>query len=156
MFLHNSVCMVITPTLPVSSVSHMSLGDLALHIRHTLEAQTTLAAVETWIRWRLQNADRKKLFFDPWTGEWDVVTNWRDMKLMGVDFSSALPDDALAAGGEQATTKCVYLWGNGIQPIPLRNWIGIWADDPSGGLWTSGFFPRRIWEDVRGFGQFTS
>ncbi|KAH9846780.1 hypothetical protein C2E23DRAFT_872203 [Lenzites betulinus] len=144
-FLHNAVCMVITPTLPVSAVSEMSLGALALHIRRTLESQTTPVAVETWLRWRLQNTRRKKAFFDPWRGQWDVVTNWREMRLMDVDFSGALPE---------LRVRCLYVWGNGIQPIPLRNWIGIWADDPSGGIWMSGFFPRRVWEDKRGFGEF--
>ncbi|KAI0644089.1 hypothetical protein C8Q79DRAFT_974236 [Trametes meyenii] len=168
-FLHNSVCMVITPTLPVSALSKMTLGALALHIRRTLETQTTPGAIETWVRWRLQNAHRKKLFFDPWRGEWDVVTNWREMKLVNTDFSAGLFDEpkakavengdgaVVAANGNGAakrSVRCLYMWGNGIQPIPLRNWIGIWADDPSGGMWTSGFFPKRIWEDKRGFGAY--
>lgn len=176
-FLHNAVCMVITPTLPVSAVSEMSLGALALHIRRTLESQTTPAAVDTWLRWRLQNAERQKVFFDPWRGQWDVVTNWREMRLMDVDFSDALPE--LSTAGDEdpdcvrsssnavrrdsgaaedrklrRPVRCLYVWGNGIQPIPLRNWIGIWADDPSGGIWISGFFSRRVWEDKRGFGKF--
>lgn len=157
-FLHNSVCMVITPTLPVSAISSMSLGALALHIRQTLEEQTTMPALDKWIRWRLQNAFRKKIFFEPWNGQWDVVTNWRDMKLMNIDFSGASPGDAGAFDVDIGPPKkhlCRYMWGNGIQPISLRNWIGLWADDPSGGVWMSGFFPKRIWEDKRGYGAFS-
>ncbi|KAI0922391.1 hypothetical protein AcV7_005935 [Taiwanofungus camphoratus] len=166
-FLHNSVAMVITPTLPVSAISTLPLGQLALHIRRTLDAQTTKPAVERWLRWRLQNAHRRKVFFEPWRGQWDVVTNWRDMELMSVDFSGALPDEGAEqvgeSGGSDKTNepvaqrrkvRCVYMWGTGVQPIPLRNWLGIWANDPSGGVWVSGFLPRRIWQDKRGYGAF--
>ncbi|KAI0746367.1 hypothetical protein C8Q80DRAFT_1337354 [Daedaleopsis nitida] len=160
-FLHNSVCMVVTPTLPVCAISNMSLGALALHIRRTLESQTTPSAIETWVRWRLKNANKTKVFFDPWFGQWDIVTNWREMKLMNVDFSGAVHRSALSETGpkddggvKDGRVKCLYMWGNGIQPVSLRNWIGLWADDPSGGVWMSGFLPRRVWEDRRGFGAF--
>jgi len=73
---------------------------------------------------------------------------------MNIDFTEALPEREAGETSKQRV-KCVYLWGNGLQPIPLRNWIGLWADDPSGGIWASAFLPRKIWRKVTGFGQFT-
>ncbi|THH19420.1 hypothetical protein EW146_g1767 [Bondarzewia mesenterica] len=154
-FLRNAVCMVITPTVPVSAISSLSLGTLALHIRKTITAQTTEEAVETWLRWRLASAGKLRVFFDPWWGRYDVVTNWREMKLMDVDFDGALASKDDHVRSESERVKCVYMWGNGLQPIALRNWIGIWADDPSGGIWTSAFMPRRTWNDKRGYGRYT-
>lgn len=140
--------MVITPTLPLSAISDMSLGALALHIRRTLESQTTPTAIDRWIKWHIGTAGLTRVFFEP-RGAYYVVTNWRDMSLMRADFSGALPDDS-----KPGTVQCVYMWGNGIQPIPLRNWIGLWADDPSGGVWMSAFLPKSIWENRAGFGKF--
>ena len=147
-FIHNAVCMVITPTLPLSAISDMSLGSLALHIRRTLESQTTPSAVDRWLKWHIGTAGRKRIFFQP-NGAFYVVTNWRDMSLMQVDFSGALPDRS-----PYKTGRCVYMWGNGIQPIPLRNWVGLWANDPNGGVWMSAFLPEGIWENRAGFGKF--
>jgi hypothetical protein len=147
-FIQNAVCMVITPTLPLSALSDLSLGALALLIRRTLEAQTTPTAVDRWLKWHIGTAGSTRIFFEP-HGAFYVVTNWRDMGLMRVDFSGALPDDS-----QSGTVKCVYMWGDGIQPIPLRNWIGLWADDTNGGVWTSAFLPKSIWENPAGFGKF--
>lgn len=143
-YLHNGACTVITPTLPLSEISRMSLGALALHIRRTVQDQTARPAVERWLRWRLANAGRLALFFEP-TGAWNGVTNWRDMKLMDIDFSGA------AAEGP---VKCVYLWGMSFQPFPVRNFMGLVADDPRGGIWIGGFFSKRVWERADGFGRF--
>ncbi len=134
------------PPLPISSISQMLLGELALHIRSTLKAATEDSEAEKWLRWRLKyGEDHVKVFFDPYRGRWDVVTNWREMNLMSLDFSGA---------GAQGKARCVYAWGNGLQPYPLKNWIGLWADDASGGIWTSGFLQKKVWEDERGFGKF--
>lgn len=83
------------------------------------------------------------------------------MKLMDVDFSAAIAqpsgvENGKAANGDVEKVRPVYVWGNGIQPIPLRNWVGIWADDPRGGMWVSAFLPKRIWDNRDGFGQFIS
>ncbi|KAK7060434.1 hypothetical protein VNI00_001199 [Paramarasmius palmivorus] len=152
-FLRNAVAMIITPTLPVSMVSRMSLGSLGLHIRRTIQTQMTPSAVDVWLRWRLATVDKLRIFFSPWFGKWNVVTNWREMKLIGLDFSGALPDASRSAG---ETVKCVYVWGDGLQPLALRNWIGLWQDDPSGGMWVSAFLPKRIWRNPQGFGRYLS
>ncbi|TFY59195.1 hypothetical protein EVG20_g7884 [Dentipellis fragilis] len=113
--------MPITPPLPVSSLSssslssissssqHMSLGALALHIRDTVQAQLTPQASETWLRWRLAHKDELKVFFEPWWGRFNVVTNWREMRLMEVDFSGALgPRGEGESEGAEEKVKCVY------------------------------------------------
>jgi hypothetical protein len=131
LYLHNGACTVVTPTLPLSAISTLSLGALAYHIRQTVRSQTEPNAVKNWLRWRIANAGRMTLFFEP-TGVWNVVTNWRDMKLMEIDFSGALPD------GVDKKINCVYLWGNSYQSFPARNCMGLVADDPSGGIWFGG------------------
>jgi hypothetical protein len=159
----------VTPTLPLSAISTLSLGELAYHIRQTVRSQTEPAVVKNWLRWRIANAGRMTLFFEP-TGAWNVVTNWRDMKLMEIDFSGALPD------GSDKKINCTYLWGNAFQPFPIRNCMGLVADDPRGGIWMggrftfshdsfhdahqlslllpSGFFSEKVWLRKDGFGQF--
>ncbi|KAA1475639.1 hypothetical protein DENSPDRAFT_842442 [Dentipellis sp. KUC8613] len=180
-YLRNTVAMPITPPLPVCSLSRISLGALALRIRDTVRAQLAPEASETWLRWRLAHARDLKLFFGPWRGRYNVVTNWREMRLMEVDFSGALPEGGRAADGgggggraadgggegegkagkedgkdgdgEERKVRCVYAWGDGLQPYVLQHWIGLWADDPRGGMWTSAFMPRWVWRDMRGFGR---
>jgi hypothetical protein len=146
-YLHNGACTVVTPTLPLSAISTISLGALAHHVRQTVRSQTEPDAVRKWLSWRLSNAGRMTLFFEP-TGAWNVVTNWRDMKLMEIDFSGALPE------GAEKKVKCVYVWGNSFQPFPVRNCMGLVADDPSGGIWMGGFFTKGVWERKDGFGRF--
>ncbi|GJJ15413.1 hypothetical protein Clacol_009689 [Clathrus columnatus] len=151
-FLHNAAMTVVTPTLPISSIHTLSLGSLAYHIRTTLRDQTDQDALETWLTWRIRNAGRMSLFFEPNGGAWNVVTNWRDMKLMYVDFSGALPDDQQQQGKQ---VKCLYLFGNSFQPFPVRNIMGLVADDPSGGVWMGGFFSsKKVWERADGFKEF--
>lgn len=145
-YLHNGTCNVVTPTLPLSAISGMSLGALALHIRRAVTAQTAQPAVERWLRWRLAHASRLALFFEP-TGAWTGVKNWRDMQLMHVDFSGAARADGEAV-------KCVYLLGLSFQMFPLRNFLSLVADDPRGGVWLAGFLSKRVWERADGFGRF--
>ncbi|KAL5529816.1 hypothetical protein ACEPAG_5803 [Sanghuangporus baumii] len=159
-FIHNAVAMVVTPPIPCSSVSKMTLGSLSLLIRDTLMVQTTPDSLKTWICWRLCNAGRPKSFFRPLNGRWNVVTNARAMNLMDIDFTGALDHHQTERqDGDMKTVpavRCVYAWGNGIQPYQLRNWIGIWADDPSGGIWASAFLPTSVWKNKEGFGRFIS
>lgn len=149
-FLHNSVSYIVTDTLPVSAISTLSLGALALHIRKTVQAQTTKPAVDRWLRWRLTNVGKLQICWDPWWGKWQIATNWREMKLLNVDFSGALPD---VDRKDSKKVKCEYLWVDGFGPV-LRNWIGLLADDPKGGLWMAGTFSKQTWEDKKGFGKF--
>ncbi|EJD44092.1 hypothetical protein AURDEDRAFT_114396 [Auricularia subglabra TFB-10046 SS5] len=146
-FLHNGACTVVTPAIRLSEIPQMSLGALALLVRRTVREQTERPAVERWLRWRLANAGKLTLFFEP-TGAWNGVTNWRDMKLMEIDFSGALPD------GADRSVSCLYLWGMSFQPFPVRNFMGLVADDPRGGIWLGGFLSKRVWERPDGFGQF--
>lgn len=150
-YLHNSVSYIVTDPLPLSSLSTLSLGALALHVRRTVDTQTTKPALERWLRWRLTNVHRPQICWNPWWGEWQIATNWREMRLLDVDFSGALPDEELKVPG--AKVKCKYMWMDGLGPV-LRNWTGLLADDPSGGLWVAGTFSKETWEDKRGFGRF--
>lgn len=71
------------------------------------------------------------------------------MKLMEIDFSGALPSEESGK-----SVKCVYLYGNSFQPFPIRNCLGLVADDPNDGIWMGGFFKKSVWERKDGFGQF--
>jgi hypothetical protein len=135
--------------MSLSAISTMSLGDLAYTIRSSLNEQTKREPVENWLRWRIANAGKLALFFEP-TGAWNVVTNWRDMKLMEADFSGA----AKEGEGSPGQVKCVYVYGNSFQPFPIRNCMGLVADDPRGGIWMGGFFKKSVWERKNGFGQY--
>ncbi|KAF8884018.1 hypothetical protein BD779DRAFT_1538381 [Infundibulicybe gibba] len=146
-FMHNSVAYIITDTLPLSSIPTISLGALALHIRKTIEVQTTKPAVEKWLRWRLVNEGKLQICFDPWRGKWQITTNWREMDLLKIDYSGGLEK------GGPGEVRCKYLWMDGLGPV-LRNWIGLIADEPDGGLWVAGTFSKQTWEDRRGFGKF--
>ena len=147
-YLHNGALMVITPTIPLSEISKTSLGSLAYMIRKSLEEQTKSEHIENWLRWRIANSGKLCLFFEP-AGAWNVVTNWRDMKLMELDFSGASPSSE-----EEKKVNCVYLYGNSFQPFPIRHCLGLTADDPRGGVWMGGFFKKSVWERQDGFGQF--
>lgn len=148
-YLHNGSVLVVTPTIPLSDISTMSLGTLAYMIRSSLQEHTKTDHIENWLRWRIANAGRLCLFFEP-HGAWNVITNWRDMKLMELDFSGALPDGAESA----KKANCVYIYGNSFQPFPIRNCMGLVTDDPRGGVWMGGFFRKTVWERKDGFGQF--
>lgn len=104
----------------------MSLGALAYHIRSPVRDQTEPEAIETFLKWRIKHAKRLCLFFRPNGGAWNVFTNWRDMKLMEIDFSGALPDND---GGEEGKkqVKCLYIFAQTFQPLPVRNIMGLLA-----------------------------
>lgn len=153
-FLRNTVLMPIVPPLPLYRTASIPLGQLALRIRQTLVNETTEEARDRWLKWRIKHSGKMMLFFNPLWGAWNIVTNWREMKLMNVDFSGAA--QATAKEEETQQIRCLYAWGNGLQPYPLKNWIGLWADDPSGGVWVSGFLQRKVWENKHGFGRFVT
>jgi hypothetical protein len=150
-YLHNGTCLVVTPTMPLSEITTTSLGSLAYMIRSSLQEQTKPEVVENWLRWRIANSGRLALFFEP-NGAWNVVTNWRDMKLMEINFSGALPTKQ--GVHPERKVSCVYLYGNSFQPFPVRNCMGLVADDPGGGIWMGGFFKKSVWERKDGFGQY--
>ena len=137
-YLHNAACAVVTPTLPLSAISSMSLGALALHIRKTVRTQTEKDAIEHWLKWRIANRGPTTLFFEP-RGTWNVITNWREMKLMDVDFSAALPDPVM---GNQKKVNCLHVWCDIFHPFPLGNNMVMVTDDPSGGIWMLGKYWR--------------
>ncbi|EIN05849.1 hypothetical protein PUNSTDRAFT_54705 [Punctularia strigosozonata HHB-11173 SS5] len=129
-------------TMPVASIPTESLGALALKFRRGLLAQTTPAYTESFLRFRMRahaEGTTPVFFADP-RSYWNVVTNWRTQRLMFVDLSPA-------AENAGAKVSVLYVWGTGYQPFPMRN-------DPAGGLWVGGFFPRAVWEDREGFGKY--
>jgi hypothetical protein len=150
-YLRNAARGIILST-PVRDVSSMSLGALALRIRRTLQDQTTPEATEQYLRWRLSpvNYGKMTMFMEP-SGLWTVITNWRDMKLMDIDFSAALPSET-----EAKRANCVYLGSWGYQPFPTRHCFGVTSDDPRGGVWMSGDLATEVWERKDGFGQFAT
>lgn len=130
----------------------MSLGALAYHIRTTLRDQTEPEAIETLLKWRIKTAKRLCFFFKPNGGAWNVFTNWRDMKLMEIDFSVALPD-----GEEGKQVKCLHIFSNLFKPFSMRQLMVLLADDPKGGIWMGGFFSdKKVWEREDGFKGFIS
>ncbi|KAF8884011.1 hypothetical protein BD779DRAFT_1538339 [Infundibulicybe gibba] len=149
-FPHNAVAYVATDAIPLSSMAKLPLGNVALNIRKTVATQSEKPAIERWIRWRLVNEGKIQICFDPWRGAWQIATNWREMNLLNIDFSGALPDGELKQSGK---LRSQYLWMDGLGPV-LRNWIGLIADEPSGGMWMAGTFAKKTWEDPRGFGRF--
>ncbi|EIN12483.1 hypothetical protein PUNSTDRAFT_141174 [Punctularia strigosozonata HHB-11173 SS5] len=135
---------------PVKEISSMSLGALALLVRRILQEQTSQAATEDYLRWRLSPINFRKMtmFMEP-SGLWNVITNWRNMKLMDVDFTPALP-----SGSEVKSVNCVYLGSGSHMTFPTRHCFGLTADDPRGGVWMSGDLAKEMWERKDGFGRF--
>ena len=150
-YLHNGAFLAVPPTMHLSDIATTSLGELAYMIRKTLQEQSKPEVIENWLRWRIANSGKLALFFEP-NGAWNVVTNWRDMKLMDIDFTAGRATKEGEDPGKKIT--CVYLYGNSFQPFPVRNCMGLVADDPRGGIWMGGFFRKSVWERKDGFGQF--
>jgi hypothetical protein len=77
---------------------------------------------------------------------------------MEVDFSGAMVrktnEGAERNGDDERKVRCVYVYGNSHQPFPIRNCLGLVADDPRGGIWMGGFFKKSVWERKDGFGQY--
>ncbi|KAI0027624.1 hypothetical protein K488DRAFT_60869 [Vararia minispora EC-137] len=158
-YLRNTTLLIVTPTLPLSAIPRLPLGELALHIRDTIQAQMKRESIEPWLRWQLANADKPKVFFNPWWGKYNLATNILALKGMHLDFSRALPDDnpppGEAAGGNSRQVRCV--WGarfEGMEPGGSRNTMGLLRDDETGGIWGYAHLPKAVWQDKRGFGRY--
>ncbi|KAG8822064.1 hypothetical protein FRC17_009658 [Serendipita sp. 399] len=133
--------------MPIAEVAKKSLGEIAYICRQTIRAGTKPEALERWLRWRLANAGRPIAFFEP-TGAFNVITNWRDMKLMQIDFSGGLASPS-AANGQKV--NCVYGYQDSTRPWPLTGSCGIVHDDPRGGIWVTAILPREVWERPDGY-----
>lgn len=155
-YIHNAVGMVVTPTLSASDICKLSLGEIAMHLRHALAEQTSATAITQWVEWMLRNSDREKVFYDPWQGHGYVISNCRSLRIESFDFSAALPDFDENDGSPADIRKvhCTQMWHHMVQPSSHRNRIVLCADPSSRGVWMNACFPRRIWEDERGFGKF--
>ncbi|KAG8788417.1 hypothetical protein FRC15_004392 [Serendipita sp. 397] len=147
-YLNNGACAIPTPTMRIADVANKSLGEMAYICRQTIRKWTQPESMEGWLRWRFANAGKPMVFFEP-TGAFNVVTNWREMKLMHIDFSGGLPADAAV---EKA--HCIYGYAGSFAPWPVQNMFGILHDDPRGGIWVSGVLPQSAWERPEGFGKF--
>ncbi|KAI0031411.1 hypothetical protein K488DRAFT_52155 [Vararia minispora EC-137] len=148
-YLRNTTLLIVTPTLPLSAIPRLPLGELALHIRDTLQSQMKREAVEPWLRWQLANVDKPKIFFSPWRGKYNLATNILALKPMSLDFSRAAVDE------NSRQVRCV--WGarfEGVAPGGSRNTMGLLRDDESGGIWGYAHLPRAVWQDMRGFGRY--
>lgn len=149
--MRNTTSLVITPSLPVSTIAKSSLGSIALLIRDTVAEQSSEEASKKYLRWHLKHQNEPKIFFSPYRGKITMVTNVRVLNLMGMDFSGALPDEQ--KGGQ---VRCLHTPRlEGVQPNGTRNTMGLMADDANGGMWTYAHLPRSVWEDKNGFGRLT-
>lgn len=79
-----------------------------------------------------------------------MATNVRELKLMAMDFSGALPEEE--KGGEVRCMLAPRL--EGVQPNGTHNTMGLMADDENGGMWTYAHLPKTVWEDKKGFGRY--
>lgn len=79
-YIRNGARGIVFPSIPISSIHSLSLGELALIVRRTLQAELTREATEDYLRWRLakENAGKPTVFMEP-LGYWHVISNWRDM-----------------------------------------------------------------------------
>lgn len=79
-YIRNAARGVVLPTIPISFVHSLSLGELALIVRRTLQKELAPEATEDYLRWRLakENAGKTTVFMEP-LGYWHVISNWRDM-----------------------------------------------------------------------------
>ncbi|KAI0036668.1 hypothetical protein K488DRAFT_81908 [Vararia minispora EC-137] len=157
-YLRNTTLLVVTPTIPTSSISKLPLGELALHLRDALQSQTKKEAVEPWLRWQLANVDKPKVFFKPW-GKFNLATNVAALKVTTLDFSRALPDDKAHAGGNTSGGKVECVWAvrlEGAAPGGSRNTMGLLREDENGGFWAYAHLPKTVWHDTRGFGRYLS
>lgn len=79
-YIHNAARGVVLPTIPLAAVHDMTLGQLALLVRSTLQRELTPHAAEGYVRWRLADENRGRLtwFMEP-HASWSVASNWRDM-----------------------------------------------------------------------------
>ncbi|KAG8810791.1 hypothetical protein FRC17_002782 [Serendipita sp. 399] len=151
-YLHNAVASVIVAPTPIAEVAKKSLGEIAYLIRQSLRAGTHQDAAEGWVRWTLANFGKPMVFFDS-TGKYNVITNWREMKLMDIDFSGGLSSSS-SSDSKGQKVNCVYGYANSFQPWSVTDSFALFHDDPRGGMWAGGYLPKSVWENPKGFGQY--
>ncbi|TEA20446.1 Transcriptional regulator sdnM [Colletotrichum sidae] len=132
-YLRNAAYTVSLPEMPASQfASRLSLGQVALLFRRTLEAQTQAEVIKRSLVWRTWSKGKTTVFFRP-SSHWLVITNWRKLGMYDVDFGTG-------------TGKVLRTWEYAFHPVPLRNSAGLIADDPTGGVWLGGYLSRKEWE----------
>ncbi|EIN08087.1 hypothetical protein PUNSTDRAFT_135601 [Punctularia strigosozonata HHB-11173 SS5] len=147
-YIRNANIAILVPIADASSVRSTSLGPLSLLVRRQLGAQLQPAALNRYFQWRLAYPKKVPMFMEP-TGLWTAITNWREMDFMRLDWTPATLDP------ERAKPKCLHLHAHAYTDVQMRNMFVIGPDDPSGGIWMSGYLSNVQWEDKMGFGRYT-
>ncbi|ATY65017.1 family regulatory [Cordyceps militaris] len=141
------------PSLTAGAVMALPLGELALHIRGGIKANTSPDNVKKWLNFQLFHSLWKRPSnqlaapFEPHhfiTG----VTDWRLVRLEQVDLTPArLDGDAAAAVAVSAID------GHMVVNTSRRDFY-ICLGDVSGGVMILGYASKDQWQDPRSFGKY--
>ncbi|KAM0665443.1 hypothetical protein ACQRIU_005704 [Beauveria bassiana] len=143
------------PSLTAGKVMSLPLGELALHIRRGIKANTSPENIKKWLNFQFYHG----LWKSP-SGELAVpcqpnhfitgVTDWRAVRLGQVDFTPARLDGNTAA----AVSVCA-IDGHMVVNSSRRDFY-ICLGDVDGGVWILGFASKDQWQDPRSFGKYNT
>ncbi|KAL7920006.1 hypothetical protein ACQKWADRAFT_299889 [Trichoderma austrokoningii] len=139
-YIHNAVFAVpLLRTFTMEDLRSMSLGDVAMEVRRTVQ-QLTTEEMERNADWVLANPDRNPI---PRGAEGLMfgVSSWRKMKFLDVNFKGALE-----SGGDGTLAR---IYGSSSTALGARGICVVECDDDQGGLWCSVELPEGDWDRGR-------
>lgn len=145
-------------SLSVGDILAMPLGELALHIRRSVDKQSeeenaraSLAFTVYHQQWKDKAMPGKPLhFFSPPNHRWSGISDWRGLKLFDLDFGPAV---LLQAGEPARRAPVVTVCANMICELSKRDrWVCI-GESPQG-VWFTGYMSRAQWAHPDGFGRY--
>ncbi|KAM3564608.1 hypothetical protein MY1884_000676 [Beauveria asiatica] len=143
------------PSLAAGQVMTLPLGELALHIRNGIKANTSPENIKKWLNFQFHHS----LWKSP-SGELAVpfppnhvmtgVTDWRAVRLEQVDFTPA------RLHGNTATAVSVCAIDGHMVVNSSRRDFYICLGDVDGGVWILGYASKDQWQDPRSFGKYNT
>ncbi|SPO29781.1 probable Acetyltransferase involved in MEL production [Ustilago trichophora] len=144
--------------LPCSDYASLPLGQVALHIRESIQDQVDpeniQANVVTLLKHSLWRKPSGKLIFFAEPNHYLCgCTEWRSVKFGSIDFGAAALPETNNEKAEQETVRPVAIGAHMEIPMTQRNRWAIFGDAGKG-VWLSGSMTRKEASHKDGFGRY--
>lgn len=144
--------------LPCSDYASLPLGQVALHIRESIQDQVDpkniQANVVTLLKHSLWKKPSGKLIFFAEPDHYLCgCTEWRSVKFGSIDFAAAALPKTNGEKAEQETVRPVAIGAHMEIPTTQRNRWGIFGDAGKG-VWLSGSMTSKEARHKDGFGRY--
>ncbi|UZJ55942.1 hypothetical protein CBS101457_005262 [Exobasidium rhododendri] len=149
-------------SLQVGKLLDMPIGELALHVRHSIAKNGSAENAKTTLIFDLhhnlwKNKEKKSSdfpFFCPSHHRWSGISDWRAVTLFDVDMGPARESGSLPPSEDKTKAVLVKVVNAQMSADMSKRDRWVCVGDSVDGTWFTGFLSQDQWSDKQGFGKY--